>query len=315
MVSVFYSSILSLAMIFALQCSLPSWIFSETPSMEQRLFSNDPNIRIHAYAEVKEMDNSSRQQLARQLAKKLSDPDPSIGQSAYWALDGGKMWLMVPEVIPILLQDFTRYHNGQGSLVLAQFGAPAVPGLIEILKSSDYWMGASAAQTLDWMSRDHRDATLAAVPALITAMKSQPQYNRGAFAIALRDIGTPDAVDAVKKYGSDWAQPTPPDIPPTKDLRIVRPKNGQRFKVGDPIIVIVKVQGHKMYESVEIVGEDMGMSDAKATKTSNLYEFKIIASNGNHSPGDKKITAVGLLGPGEGDFSEPVTIQVEERRR
>jgi HEAT repeat protein len=82
--------------------------------------------------------------------------------------------------------------RGKASLAIVRLGEPAVPGLIEMLKSEDAQYRATAASTLFGMGPKGR----AAVPALAEALSDPSSDMRVSAAMALESIG-PDAAPAV----------------------------------------------------------------------------------------------------------------------
>jgi HEAT repeat protein len=82
--------------------------------------------------------------------------------------------------------------RGKASLAIVRLGEPAVPGLVEMLKSEDPRRRATAASTLFGMGPKAR----AAVPALAEALSDPDSEMRVSAAMALESVG-PDAAPAV----------------------------------------------------------------------------------------------------------------------
>jgi hypothetical protein len=91
-----------------------------------------------------------------------------------------------------------------------------------------------------------------------------------------------------------------------QSLQIISPNNGSSFAPGDPINIIVNVQG--TFASVAVVGQDIGTS---LMVTSPPYAFSLIAPN--QTSGAKTLTAVGFTGPGAALFSPPVMVEIESK--
>jgi HEAT repeat protein len=82
--------------------------------------------------------------------------------------------------------------RGKASLAIIRLGEPAVPGLVEMLKSEDTQQRVTAASTLFGMGTKAK----AAVPALAEALSDPSTDLRVSAAMALESIG-PDAAPAV----------------------------------------------------------------------------------------------------------------------
>lgn len=98
------------------------------------------------------------------------------------------------------------------------------------------------------------------------------------------------------------------EIPPelvSDSLRIVSPTERTVVAPGQTITVLVQAPSDA-FSHVGVIGENMGFSE---TKTTPPFEFSLVIPN--NFAGPKKLTAVGIVRPGRGLFSRPVTIIVE----
>ncbi len=89
-------------------------------------------------------------------------------------------------------------------------------------------------------------------------------------------------------------------------LQITSPADGTVVAPGDTVSVTVVVTPGSTYGVVQVIGENIGFSGALASPP---YEFSLTIPNNEVGP--HRLTAVGVIGPDQGDFSPPVTLQVE----
>ena len=89
-------------------------------------------------------------------------------------------------------------------------------------------------------------------------------------------------------------------------LQITSPADGTIVAPGDTVAITVVVTPGSTYSVVQVIGEDIGLSDA-GTAPPYVLSVTIPAD----MVGPHQLTAVGLIGPDQADFSPPVTLQVE----
>jgi hypothetical protein len=89
-------------------------------------------------------------------------------------------------------------------------------------------------------------------------------------------------------------------------LQIVSPPNGSIVTPGQSLTVDVSVTGTNAFTQVHVIGENIGISDPVKTPP---FVFSLIIPN--HLVGPKKLTAVGVIGPGNAAFSPSVIIDIE----
>ncbi|MGH7411678.1 MAG: hypothetical protein ACREJ6_11560, partial [Candidatus Methylomirabilis sp.] len=89
-------------------------------------------------------------------------------------------------------------------------------------------------------------------------------------------------------------------------LQIISPADGTVVAPGDTVAITVVPTPGSTYSAVQVIGEDLGVSDARSTPP---YEFSMTIPEDTVGP--HRLTAVGLIAPDQADFSPPVTLQVE----
>lgn len=89
-------------------------------------------------------------------------------------------------------------------------------------------------------------------------------------------------------------------------LQITSPAEGTIVAPGDTVAITVVATPGSSYSAVQVIGEDLGFSDAL---TAPPYELSMTIPDDTVGP--HLLTAVGVVGPEQGDFSPPVTLQVE----
>jgi len=91
----------------------------------------------------------------------------------------------------------------------------------------------------------------------------------------------------------------------SNDLQIIFPTQGTVVAPGQSIVVKVKVANGNRFKGISVIGKGI-ITEAK---TSPPYEFPIIIPK--DGIGERELTAVGIIGVGQGAFSVPVRIDVE----
>jgi hypothetical protein len=89
-------------------------------------------------------------------------------------------------------------------------------------------------------------------------------------------------------------------------LQITSPAEGTVVAPGDTVAITVVVTPGSTYSLVQVLGEDLGFSDAG---TAPPYVLSMTIPDDTVGP--HLLTAVGVIGPDQADFSPPVTLQVE----
>ena len=102
---------------------------------------------------------------------------------------------MALSVLMKALRDNDRYIRNRAGNALWEIGKPAVPAVIEALRSANSEVRSHAAKALEHMGEAAKDA----VPALIEALSDENEMVRMRAVLALKKIGTPEAMVAVEK--------------------------------------------------------------------------------------------------------------------
>lgn len=105
---------------------------------------------------------------------------------------------------------------------------------------------------------------------------------------------------------SAWAQQEMPPELITDSIRIVSPADGTIIRPGEAITVSVEVAAGSSFTHVGVIAENIGFSPAKSSPP---FDFSFVIPN--NLVGPKKLTALGIIRPGEGLFSRSVTINIE----
>ena len=92
----------------------------------------------------------------------------------------------------------------------------------------------------------------------------------------------------------------------SSSLQVVSPTNGSIVAAGQDIMVVVQIAEGASFAAIQVVGENLGISEAK---TAPPFEFSVHIPR--HLIGPKKIRAFGRTGPESGVFSAAVTINIE----
>lgn len=104
---------------------------------------------------------------------------------------------------------------------------------------------------------------------------------------------------------SSTLQPTT-TTPRVDKIKIMAPANGTVVAPGQHLTVSVQVAPGSAYTAVQVIGENIGITTPLVRPP---YEFTLTVPNNIIGP--KKITALGITGPGMGDFSQSVAVDVE----
>ncbi|MBI4489692.1 MAG: DUF11 domain-containing protein [Deltaproteobacteria bacterium] len=99
------------------------------------------------------------------------------------------------------------------------------------------------------------------------------------------------------------------EVPPelrTDLLRIVSPADGAVVAPGQTITVVVEVAPGSPFTHIGVIGENIGFSEPKTTPP---FDFSLTIPN--NLIGQKMLTAVGIISPGDGLFSQSVTVNIE----
>lgn len=161
-----------------------------------------PIYRAVRLAAVSKLAQVSGQEALTGLLAAVRDPDTDVSRAAAQAIS-----TLGDAAVPGLLEiERGPYPVGPRAAVwaLSLIGTPAtVPGLIEALRMEGWFAPRTAAVTLGKIG----DAQ--AVPELIGALQSEDEALVELVLKALRQIGTPEALEAVEKYeaersGASW---------------------------------------------------------------------------------------------------------------
>lgn len=126
------------------------------------------------------------------LQSMLRDRDPTVQQAAGSALLRlGEA--SIPGLIDMLRERDYRVQNATAR-VLGQFGVKALPALIQTLRHRDWYARRGAVKALAQLKDDQ------AVQQLIERLGGDPKSVQREIAGALEQIGTPEAVAAVKAW-------------------------------------------------------------------------------------------------------------------
>jgi uncharacterized repeat protein (TIGR01451 family) len=99
------------------------------------------------------------------------------------------------------------------------------------------------------------------------------------------------------------------EVPPelrTDLLRIVSPADGAVVVPGQTITVVVEVAPGSPFTHIGVIGENIGFSEPK---TIPPFDFSLTIPNNLIGP--KMLTAVGIISPGDGLFSQSVSVNIE----
>ncbi len=150
----------------------------------------------------------TQEQKVEKLIKELQDQNVNVRMNAVRAL----VLIGTPEAIkaaedaiPFLiqqLQDQDKWVRMLAAMALGSIGEgtkDAVPNLIQVLQDQDVSVRYYAAYALGKIGKDAKDA----VPTLIQALQNDHNARgRDSATMALGQIGTPEALKAVKEYQS-----------------------------------------------------------------------------------------------------------------
>ena len=136
---------------------------------------------------------TDREQKVERLIKELQDQDVRV--HAAWTLGSIGLVDAVPDLIKLLRdQDAGGFVRAIAAWALGSIGsADAVPALTQALQDPE--VRGDATEALVQIGKD-------AVPALVQALQDQNEYVRLHAAWALGEMGTPEALKAVKEYQS-----------------------------------------------------------------------------------------------------------------
>jgi len=176
--------------------------FQDVPTLLKARVSKDPAIRTKAYHEPSQLDESD----IPALLKELNNDDPDIHAIVMNMLGNlgleKKLGGMENDVIAGLRNLLKSEHGfaRQGAAISLtmmdrhSFGKEMVPFLVEAVKERSPRYELDAVRTLGQIGPDAKDA----VPAIIEALKRQPERDRLSYYLALTFIGTPEALEASK---------------------------------------------------------------------------------------------------------------------
>lgn len=99
----------------------------------------------------------------------------------------------------------------------------------------------------------------------------------------------------------------PEEIPRSKLIRIVSPRDGELVEPGSTIRVEVQLVPGSPFREVMLVPE--GFAQLPEPLSEPPFEFILTVSRDVIGP--RKITAIGVIAPGDVAFSEPVTVEIE----
>ena len=135
----------------------------------------------------------TKEQKVERLIKELQDQDVRV--HAAWTLGSIGLVDAVPDLIKLLRdQDAGGFVRAIAAWALGSIGsADAVPALTQALQDPE--VRGDATEALVQIGKD-------AVPALVQALQDQNEYVRNNAAWALGEMGTPEALKAVKEYES-----------------------------------------------------------------------------------------------------------------
>lgn len=161
---------------------------SAVPLLIEALSDEDWQLRLNA---VVALDQIGDPTATPALITALSDENWEVRANSTIAL-GNMGGVAVPALIAALEHKDIRVRRN-ATKALGNIGdTMAVPGLIGVLSDEDWEVRAGAAMVLGKMGT-------AAVPALTVALKDEAEYVDAMATLALRLIGTPEALEAIKK--------------------------------------------------------------------------------------------------------------------
>ncbi|GAA4622613.1 hypothetical protein GCM10023113_04260 [Cellulomonas oligotrophica] len=164
---------------------------SATPLLLEALASTDPGTRERALHVLSKVADPATLDAILPLT---SDADPHVAAKARWALTRLGDPRGVPAVVAHLAAGDDTVRNGV-TRDLASFGAVAVPALVAVLASGATDNRRHAAEVLCLMGPGAEGAT----DALSEALDDPDGTVRVSAAMALLDLGTPAALDALSR--------------------------------------------------------------------------------------------------------------------
>ncbi len=132
------------------------------------------------------------------LRAALKDPDPLVRRHAAEGLE--KITPQEAQALPTLIEAMKEVHGAKGSraaAALVQIGAPAVPGLIQLLGHENVNVRIRAAQTLYQLGTEGVEAT----QALVGRLKDSEPGERASAAEALGSVRpkSPEVISALRQ--------------------------------------------------------------------------------------------------------------------
>ena len=106
-------------------------------------------------------------------------------------------------------------------------------------------------------------------------------------------------------FGAVWATSAVAQVI-SNAITITAPATGTTVVPGQTLQVSVSVAAGTTFSAIQVIGEDIGIAPPKQSPP---YSFGLKIPN--NIIGAKKITALGIIGPGNGVFSQSVVVNVE----
>ena len=160
-------------------------------------------VRLNAAVALGEIGNPTA---TPALIAALNDENWEVRANVTIAL--GKMDHAAVPALVAALEDQDAQVRRNATRALGDIGDPtAAPGLIGVLNDEDWEVRAGAAVALGGMGS-------VAVPALIEALKDENEYAEAMATWALKLIGTPEALEAVKENEARKTEETETDAEP-----------------------------------------------------------------------------------------------------
>lgn len=166
-----------------------------SPLLLAALTEADASLRVRALHALSKIADPAT---AGPVAALVADPVPDVAAKARWALTRIAGPGAAPALVALLGSGDSTARNGL-TRDLAELGAAAVPTLVEALTGADTAARGHAAEVLGFIGPDARDATAD----LANALRDDAQGVRLAAAMALHDVGGPQAVEALAAHTDD----------------------------------------------------------------------------------------------------------------